>query len=131
MHTIVSQCHRSVPCVTRITQHQTSSLRPQTSDFRPHPSSLRLHPSDKSVILSIFLCLKYRVQKQHILRFLQRRKFWTLINKYSIMFKYHIYEANRQGAALIKVTIEPRSSLKPFPIINSLRTKAFFRQIHG
>ena len=46
MHTIVSQCHRSVPCVTRITQHQKSSLRPQPSDFRLQTSDLNLQTSN-------------------------------------------------------------------------------------
>ena len=46
MHTIVSQCHRSVPCVTRITQHQTSSLRPQPSALIPQTSNFKLQTSD-------------------------------------------------------------------------------------
>lgn len=35
MLTIVSQCHRPVPCVTRITQHQPSDLKLPTSDISP------------------------------------------------------------------------------------------------
>ena len=46
MHTIVSQCHRSVPCVTRITQHQKSSLRLHPSDFRLQTSDFRHQTSD-------------------------------------------------------------------------------------
>ena len=48
MLTIISQCHKSVPCVTRITQHQKSSLRPHPSDFRLPTSDFRLPTSDLS-----------------------------------------------------------------------------------
>ena len=54
MHTIFSHFYRSVPCVTRITQHQKSSLRPQPSDFRPQTSDFQLPTSDFKLQTSSF-----------------------------------------------------------------------------
>lgn len=39
------------------------------------------------LILFIFLCLKYQVQKQHILRFRQRHRFWTL----TALTRYYVF----------------------------------------